>query len=267
MTFQADIPGAIVVPAAACNFKTNGTNRPKVLVLHTPEEPADGREGTPAYFSTCHYNARGVLVPASTHYYTSGGQGTLGDGDLYQMVQEQHFAFANGVTRGTRPYPPDTDPALSLNWQSLSNEIEGYAATMRLTCPPGCKQWLTVVRWVEGSSHRYAIPLDRAHVIGHYQVADNRTDPGTLDIDGIVRDAQALRESRTAPAPPEEEDIMDIEFLLDDTTTRRVFAVPTNGQPWQVPNNAALTALKKRHLGIETVPASPEDLAKLGIGA
>jgi hypothetical protein len=239
-------------------MKTNGTNTPKVLVLHTPEEPADNVEGTPTYFSKAHYDQYGNLVPASTHYYSDN------DGDLYQMVQERHFAFANGVTRGTRPYPPDTDPARSLNWQSLSIEIEGYAASIARTITPA--QLATVVAWVEDCTRRYSIPLDRAHVIGHYQVADNRTDPGTLDIDGIVRDAQALRAAKERP-PEEEEEDMQIEFLLDHDASPRVFAVPTSGEAWQIPNNAALGALRKRNPGVETVSATTADLAKLGIEA
>jgi len=185
-----DYDGPVVfVPAHPNNIRP-GANNPKVLVLHTPEEKADATEVTPFYFS------RNLLLAdpprrASTHYYASGGVATGGDGDLYQMVREDEGAIANGVLN--KPYPADTDGTTSLNLQSLSIEIEGYAANIHKSMPVGSRQWITVVRWVESRARKYNIPLDRKHVIGHYEVASNRTDPGTLDIDLIVKHAQALR--------------------------------------------------------------------------
>ena len=173
MTFVADIAGVIVVPAHPQNI-LRAVNRPKVLVLHTPEEDADGIEVTPRYFAEA---PRG----ASTHYYADN------DGDLYQCVPEANGAIANGVTIPSRSYPAGTDPAISLNYQSLSIEIEGRAATIARTLTAA--QRATVVRWIVDCARRYGIPIDRAHVIGHYEVSNERSDPGTLDIDGIVRDA------------------------------------------------------------------------------
>ena len=190
--FTPDIPGSIVVPAHSDNVRP-GDNHPKVSVVHTPEEPADDVEVTPYYFS------RQIWVPdghggwvqrrASTHNYADN------DGDLFQMVPERYGAIANGV-RG-RPYPADTNPSISLNLQSRSIEIEGYARFIYRTMPRGGPQWQTTVRWVFAGYQMHGIPLDRAHVIGHYEVADNRTDPGTLDINGIVEDASRLLEKET----------------------------------------------------------------------
>lgn len=194
--FQPDIPGAIVVPAHEHNIRP-GVNHPKVLVLHTPEEEADAIEVTPNYF------ARSLLPRrASTHYYASGGVGTWGDGALYQMVPENQGAIANGVTtqaylnsigRGNllgKEYPAGTDPTVSLNLQSLSIETEGRAITIHRTMPRGSLQWRTVVKWVAECARRHEIPLDRAHVIGHYDVSVYRTDPGTLDLHKIIEDAR-----------------------------------------------------------------------------
>jgi hypothetical protein len=186
--FTPDIPGAIVVPAHVNNVRP-GDNHPKVNVFHTPEEKADEIEVTPSYF------ARNLLLAdpprrASTHNYISGGRGTLGDGELYQMVPEKYGAIANGVIG--KPYPADTDPNISLNLQSRSVELEGYAATIHLTMPRGCKQWNRAVLWTVAGYRLYGIPLDRAHNIGHREVANNRGDPGNLDIDAIVEDARTL---------------------------------------------------------------------------
>ena len=194
--FTPDIPGAIVVQAHEHNIRP-GVNHPKVLVLHTPEEEADATEVTPNYFARSNLPRR-----ASTHYYASGGMGTFGDGDLYQMVPEDQGAIANGVTTQAylnsigrsnlvgKEYPADTDPSVSLNLQSLSIEIEGRAITIHRTMPQGSLQWRTVVKWVAECARRHKIPLDRAHVLGHYDVSVYRTDPGSLDLHKIIEDAR-----------------------------------------------------------------------------
>lgn len=182
MTFQADYPGSIVYPADLSNYylpENHGgvPNRPRALVLHTPEEPWDNYESTPVYFS-----APGR--EASTHYYADS------DGDWYQLVPERCAAIANGLRN--KPMPAWADPNTSLNWQTLSVEIEGEAATIHLKCLRGEAQWNAIVRWIVNRSRYWVLPIDRAHVVGHYQLADNRSDPGKLDIDAIVRDAQTL---------------------------------------------------------------------------
>lgn len=138
-------------------------NAPKGLVLHTPEEPADAVESTPAFFAQPNR-------AASTHYYGDN------DGDLYQLVPENCAAIANGVIG--KPYPTWADPTHSLNWQSLSIEIEGYAATIQDTITP--QQMDTLTTWIADCCRRFNIPCDRQHVIGHYEVSNERTDPGTL---------------------------------------------------------------------------------------
>lgn len=171
-------------------------------------------ESTPAYFA-------GANRQASTHYYADS------DGDWYQMVPERCAAIANGL-RG-KPRPSWADPATSLNWQTLSVEIEGYAATIHQHCTPGTPQWDSVVRWVEDRTRVHGIPLDRAHVIGHYEVADNRSDPGRLDIQGIVDAALALREQEDemtfigiAYAPPESGHLKTYEmFVASDGSLKR----------------------------------------------
>lgn len=192
--FTPNIPGSIVVPAHEDNVRP-GENYPKVSVLHTPEEPADNIEVTPYYFSRKIWRPDGqggwYQVRASTHAYADS------DGDLFQMVPERYGAIANGV-RG-KPYPADTKPGWSLNLQSRSIEIEGYAATINVTMPRGGPQWQTTVRWVLAGRQMYGIPIDRAHVIGHYEVADNRTDPGTLDINAIIEDASRLLNKEQDP--------------------------------------------------------------------
>ena len=197
--------GAKYVPAHPDNIHA-GVNKPKVLVWHTPEEPVDATETTPELFSRKIFGEDGMQRLASTSYYISGGAGTFGDGDLYQCVREHECAIANGVTtRGfldaaglsnlnAKTYPAGTDPAISLNCQSLSVELEGFAREIHKTMVRGGEQWRAAVEWCESRAWKYDIPLtlERAGV-SHAQLSVWRTDPGKLDRAQIIRDAIALR--------------------------------------------------------------------------
>ena len=162
MSFLADYPGAIVVPAHSTNFY-DSPNNPKGWVLHTPEEPADNTPSTPYYFAQPNKDA-------STHYFVSWA------GKVYQCVPERFMAIANGVLG--KPYPSWADPAHSLNRQTLSVEIEGEAAKIGQTLVVGGPQWTALVALLKHRAAFHGFPFDREHTIGHYQVASNRTDPG-----------------------------------------------------------------------------------------
>lgn len=191
---MVDYPGAIDVPAHPTNIywpENHGgvSNQPKGWVLHTPEEPADNYESTPVYFQNPN-------IQASTHYYLDN------DGDVYQMVPERCAAIANGVIG--KPYPSWANPNISLNWQSLNVEIEGYGHSIHLTMLRGSPQWQGLLKLIKHRAAAYGIPLDREHIIGHYQVANNRVDPGAqFPWDALIEDLQEdddmwVRHNRTA---------------------------------------------------------------------
>lgn len=179
MTFTADYPGAIVYPAHPNNYGGYGRgNTPKAIVLHTPEEKADDYESTPVWFAN-------PTAQASTHYYFDN------DGDLYQHVPEADCPYANGNRGGASKVPPEgnrvwkgqldvwppwAEVGVSLNCQTLSAEIEGKAANIGDTLTD--KQFNKLVEWIKAKSAQYGIPLDRDHIIGHFEVATDRTDPG-----------------------------------------------------------------------------------------
>ena len=177
---QPDFPGAIWYPAHETN--TLGPPCiPKGVVVHTPEEPADGYPGTPVWFAQYHENPN---QRGSTHYFVSYL------GFVFQCVPENVAPIANGVLG--KPYPAWADPGRSLNRQTWSVEVEGYAATIRSTLSAAQRNALLAL--LRSRCAAWAIPLDRQHIIGHYEVANNRTDPGTLDIDALVADALLLGE-------------------------------------------------------------------------
>lgn len=197
--FVADYPRAIIVPADDSRVRP-GVNDAKVFVVHTPEEPVDDNEVTPRWFQVPARVAPNFYPRASTTFYVSGGLGTFGNGDIYQMVPASRCAIANGVTAG-RSYPADTNAFLSLNCQSESVELEGFAHSIHLTMRRGGKQWKSTVSLIAFRCAVKRIPIDRAHIIGHYEVSNVRTDPGTQILDQLVEDIK--KEGGGVPTPEE----------------------------------------------------------------
>lgn len=181
MTFEPIYPWAIVYPCHPTNCYSHVEHgesaRPKAMIIHTPEEPADGYPGTPAWFATYHPdpNQRG-----STYYFVSYqlDERRPGFTKVYRCVDERDGAIANGLNGKPRP---GWAGAGSLNWQTDNVEVEGRAATIHQTLNVGVQgeaQWRSLVDLVMFSSSRWGYPLDREHVMGHYELSVDRTDPG-----------------------------------------------------------------------------------------
>lgn len=196
--FPVDYPGSICVPAHPNNV-IDRPNDAKAFFIHTPEEPVDDFESTPAYFA----RDLTLLNPprrASTTYYQDS------DGDVYQMVPANLGAIANGWSPGPPPglpWPGWATPGLSLNLQTESVEVEGYARGMHRTCPRGSRQWNGLVKLVEYRTQIKRIPLSRIYIMRHDEVSIYRSDPGTLNVDLLVEDIKALREASDMPSADE----------------------------------------------------------------
>lgn len=170
---NVDYPLAISYPAHETNYRS-GPNTPRGFVNHTPEEPADDRPYTPEFFAEPNRDA-------STTYFVAF------TGRVYQCVRESEMAIANGVIG--KSYPAWADSTRSLNRQTISVEIEGYAASIQDTLKVGGLQWRALVALIRHRCTYHRIPLDREHIIGHYQVASNRSDPGaTFPWEALIRD-------------------------------------------------------------------------------
>ena len=101
------------------------------ICYHTPEEAADDHEVTPTWFANPDANA-------STGYYADS------DGDLYQMVRDADFAWAQGVRSSGLVHPRPAwwrDEYVSYNTCMLSIEIEGFAQTIGETFTVGSRQF------------------------------------------------------------------------------------------------------------------------------
>jgi hypothetical protein len=173
----ANFPGAIVVEAAKYGYPRGArNNHPIAWCLHTPEEPPDNNPSTPYYFHNL------TDRNASTTYFVAW------TGLVFQCVPEDEGAYANGVEG--KPYPIWANPNVNLNLQTLSIEIEGYASSIHLTMPRGSPQWVSLVRLI---AHRCKeLGMKPENTIGHYQVSNQRSDPGQLDIQSLIIDVKSL---------------------------------------------------------------------------
>ncbi len=144
-------------PAHPSNYWT-AVSRPYAGVMrrfvaicyHTPEEAWDDNETTPAWFADPRANA-------STNYYADS------DGDLYQMVRDQDFAWAQGVRRAERIEPRPSwwrDAYISYNTCMISIEIEGYARDIGRTFVAGSRQFEAVAAWSAYVCEKYGIPIE-----------------------------------------------------------------------------------------------------------
>lgn len=184
MTFQAAYPWAIVYPCHPTNrysYLEHGgiAAWPRAMIIHTPEETADGYPGTPAWFATYHAdpNQRG-----STYYFVSYqlDERRPGFTRVYQCVDEMDGAIANGLNG--KPRPAWATVPGSLNWLTNNVEVEGKAASIHQTLKNGTAegeaQWRSLVDLCLWSAKRWFYPLDREHHMGHYELSVDRSDPG-----------------------------------------------------------------------------------------
>ncbi len=154
--------------AAAARPYSGAARRMLAICYHTPEEPWDDNEVTPAWFQDPRANA-------STHYYADS------DGDLYQMVRDADFAWAQGVRSRDLSHPRPVwwrDEYISYNVCLISIEIEGYAHAIGKTFRPGSRQFEAVAAWSAYICQKYGIPISRTHHIGHSELTRQKTDPG-----------------------------------------------------------------------------------------
>jgi hypothetical protein len=189
-TVPAEIPLDLVtphdvlwVPAHSDNYSHRRDVDWLALVIHTPEEDADDFEGTPAWFQN-------PAAGASTHFYVDS------DGDVYQMVPLSEGSYGQGVRQFNRvwkgaqgqvaPWLPTTSGVLhNYNWHCLGIEVEGRAASI----PPrghSNAQWTSLVTLCRYLCERYRISINRDHIVGHYEIANHKSDPGNLDLEALV---------------------------------------------------------------------------------
>ena len=153
----ADYPRAAWRPAASCNY-TNSNREVSLdinkIVIHTAEGPYSA---TISWFQNC-------AAGASAHYVVSRR------GGVAQSVHDEDIAWHAGWWRTNKHSIGIEHAGYANNPDSFTNEMYHASARLSARC---CK--------------KYSIPIDRTHIIGHYQVpgcpysgggAGCHTDPG-----------------------------------------------------------------------------------------
>ena len=178
----ADYPPARWIPADPANFSV--ANRPHdcpvdMIVIHDTEGPL----------------AEAIRLFQDPNWHAAANYIVSARGEIVQMVPEKDIAWHAGNW--------------DYNTRSIGIEHEGYAWT------PG---WFTNAEYRASAQlaasicSRWGVPMDRDHVIGHYQVPDDnhpglfggeshRTDPGPYWNWNYYL-SLAASDARALPSPP-----------------------------------------------------------------
>lgn len=164
-----------IIQKPSPNFGSRGTYKPEIFCLHIM---AGTLAGTDSWFAT-------PVSQVSSHF------GVGCKGQVHQYVPVQQTAWANGrVSNPTfKLYKKDINP----NLYTISIENEGQD----LSKAP-VEQLKAICELLQRLSKEYGIPLDRDHIIGHYQVFDKKPFCPATDnkiIDKIVAMTQDTSET------------------------------------------------------------------------
>ena len=179
-------------PGRATNTLTGKPFRPFAIVIHVME---GSLYGTDAFF------AQERAKPSSAHYGIGRSWENRSDPNaecsIHQYVKEEHAAYHAGIE--AHPKVPPTwklyRPGSNPNDYTIGIEHEGFALT---TWTP--QLYRASSRLIEDIAHRWNIPLDRDHIVGHREIDPVRKGncPGRCDFDHLIQLAADIREEREA---------------------------------------------------------------------
>src|SRR3990167_4681722 len=145
------------------NFTVGRDNhKPIAIVLHIMEGTL---KGTDSWFS---YSGSRV----SSHY------GIGQNGEIHQYVKEENQAWANVVNKPTWKLIKPENP----NLYTISIEHEGGKYTVWQE-----EMMNSSATLIQGICERWGIPIDRFHIIGHYEI-DSVSRPDCPAVDKTIID-------------------------------------------------------------------------------
>lgn len=154
------------------NFKVGrGGKRPDVIVIHIQQ---GSQGGTDAWF-------RNPASGVSAHY------GVSKMGDVVQWVADMDTAYHAGTVKDPTAAIVVQRGKTNPNKYSIGIECEGKADD-----EPTTSQLIALAELVHDLAVRHSIPLTRRHVIGHREIRADKTCPGRIDVDDVVRAALLL---------------------------------------------------------------------------
>lgn len=171
---SGDAPTLRVQLRATPNFtRGRGGNRPLAIVLHTT---AGGFEASLRWFAS-------PRSGASAHYVVAL------DGRVARLVDEADAARHAG--RVLRPSSALVEAqTASPNLYTVGIEFEDGGDALRVARPEA--QYRSGAALIAAVAHRWGIPLDREHVLGHREVFADKDCPGNLDADRLLAAAAAI---------------------------------------------------------------------------
>lgn len=154
------------------------TQKPQIEWIGSPNF-TPGRRGQRPVVIVCHIMA-GTLAGTDSWFSNPASKvsahfGVGQDGTIHQYVREEDAAWANGKVQGV-PWPAWADrPRVNPNLRSLSIEHEGHPEEGLTEAQHQAS--LALIRYL---CDRWAIPADRDHLLGHYQLdaVDRPNCPG-----------------------------------------------------------------------------------------
>lgn len=165
-----------IIQKPSPNFKVGRSGyKPEMIVLHIM---AGSLTGTDSWFAD----------PTSQ---VSANYGIGFNGEVHQYVKDENTAWAQGrvVSPTFKLYKPGVNP----NLYCLSIEHEGNDLSIVHE-----SQISATVELVKALTSKWGIPIDRDHIIGHYQIFSQKPNCPATDksiIDRIVRQAQGTEET------------------------------------------------------------------------
>src|SRR3990167_1411413 len=118
----------------------------------------------------------------SSHYSVDA------DGAVWQFVQEKDTAWHCGIVVQPTSWLIRTKGGINPNLYTIGIEHAGWG-----------NQDITEIRYrttaelLKDICYRYNIKIDRDHIIGHREIRNDKTCPGKIDIDKIIRMAEELK--------------------------------------------------------------------------
>lgn len=137
--------------------------RPEAIVIHIM---VGTLRGTDSFFND-------PRAKVSAHY------GVGKQGEVHQYVDELDTAYHAGIV--VRPTWEMIKPKVNPNFYTIGIEHEGQPED---TWPvPQLEASLELAAQI---AHRWGIPIDRYHIIGHREIRATKTCPGKIDLDAYV---------------------------------------------------------------------------------
>jgi len=168
-----------IIQSPSPNFSERDGFKPEIIVTHCTEGvyPGDLNWLT------------SVQSQVSSHYLVAP------DGKIHQLVDEKKAAWHAGLI--VNPTFQGLKPGINPNKYSIGIEVSLLPPA--IMTEPQKKSYYELVKDI---STRWNIPIDRQHDIGHKEIRSNKTCPGTINMDTVVKDLLSV-----SPGPVDREAI------------------------------------------------------------